>query len=127
MADLGAATGITLVYSSLMARIQFQMQAPTHGLVIARAYMVQGSCCPGCFLPCSGPVCPHCRSDTCQFRLPGFPNLFSQDIVKEIFHRYQSSSMQALQFVGPFTIHFRVLAFLGSGVTEGLATEGRRV
>ena len=47
--------------------------------------------------------------------------------VDEHFHRYCSHSLQALQFTGPITIHFRVTARHGSGVFEVTTTEGRRV
>ena len=44
-----------------------------------------------------------------------------------VFHRYLSHSLQALQFTGPMTIHFRVIATHDSRVLEAVTTEGRHI
>ena len=126
MAELGADMGVTLVYRSQRARLQI-MQAPASQLVSARAYMVQGDCCPTCFCEGHGWECPNCSSPMTQFRLPSHSDFQFSNRVEEQFHRYCSHSLQALQFTGPVTIHFRVIACHGSGVFEAATTEGRRV
>ena len=126
-ADLGSDAGITLVYRSYEARFQLHMQAPAHQLVTARAYMVQGDCCPSCFLFGRGWTCSRCSSPMSQFRLPTPPEITFGNCVDECFHRYVSHSLQALQFTGPMTIHFRVIAAHDSGVIEAVTTEGRRI
>ena len=69
LAELGADLGVTLVYRSQRARLQI-MQAPASQLVSARAYMVQGDCCPTCFCEGRGWECSNCFSPMTQFRLP---------------------------------------------------------
>ena len=59
LAELGADLGVTLVYRSQRARLQI-MQAPASQLVSARAYMVQGDCCPTCFCEGYGWECSNC-------------------------------------------------------------------
>ena len=126
-ADLGSDAGITLVYRSYEARFQLHMQAPAHQFVTARAYMVQGDCCPSCFLFGRGWTCTRCSSPMSQFRLPPPPEITFGNCVDECFHWYLSHSLQALQFTGPTTIHFRVIATHDSGVIEAVTTEGRRI
>ena len=126
-ADLGSDAGITLVYRSYEARFQLHMQAPAHQFVTARAYMVQGDCCPSCFLFGRGWTCTRCSSAMSQFRLPSPPEFTFGNCVDECFHRYLSHSLQALQFTGPMTVHFRVIATHDSGVLETVTTEGRHI
>ena len=110
----------------------FKCRAPAHlTLVIARAYMLQGSCCPGCFEVCpgmgmSGLQTPSLRSFVCPRPLILFFEI-QQMRSLNIFDRYRSHSRHALQFTGPVTIHFRIRELTCSGVLEAITTEGRLV
>ena len=95
LVDIGSVKGITLVHKSHRTRIQ--VQAPEH-LICARAYMLQGGCCPACFLECQGWECPKCHSPMNQFRLPTF-DAVSNGSIADIFHRYKSHSLQALEIL----------------------------
>ena len=73
------------MYTSHETRFQVHMQAPAHQLVTARAYMVQGECCPTCFFDGQGWFCPRCSSRMSRFRLPPSPEINFGNCVVECF------------------------------------------